>query len=312
MRILTTFLVLNLFITFPSFLLAQDETKKDTTIYIDHDYEINIDEELQDSSDEDLFDFKEFRFRFRKESHPYLRINYGFTRFAHKQAVQNFQDIGTIDFQLGYTRTFTKNRSYLIGIKDRFVSVSLNNKNYYEPAVPNPIKLSGYQISIGESESFGYKAGVSKFSFGTGRDFNWTKTETTFDWMQISPDTLILNHYRDAIRFGEAYQSNVTLQFFDFVGLNFNYKNGIIFPRHMFWKHLGSLVIEEAVRSLLDEYLEKVFSMRPATGPVINFILRSSLSYLFYELKKERMNWPFKTVSPLTYDSYTIGLRFTF
>jgi hypothetical protein len=309
----TLFLLIASFLIYfyPISLQAQEEEKqKDTTIYIDHDYEINIDEEIEDTTDEDIFDFKEFRFRFRKESHPYLRVNYGFTRFAHKSAVQKFQDIGTIEFKLGYTRTFTKNRSYLIGIKDRYLSLSLNNKNYYKPVVENPIKLSNYQIALGKSESFGYKIGTTKISFGTGKDFNWTRN--TFDRIQIGMDTLLLDFYRDAIRFGEGYQSNMTLKFFDFVGINLNYKYGVIFPRHMFWKHLGSFVIEEAVQGLLNEYLEKVFAMRPAVGPVTNFVLRSSLSYLLYELKKERMNWPFKTVSPLTYDSYTIGLRFTF
>lgn len=311
MRTLCLLIASLLIYFYPISLQAQEEEKqKDTTIYIDHDYEINIDEEISDTTNEDLFEFKEFRFRFRKEAHPYLRANYGYTRFAHKNAVQNFNDIGTLDFQLGYTKTFTKNRSYLFGIKDRYLSLSLNNKNYYKPVVENPIKLSNYQIALGSSETFGYKVQSVKFAFGTGKEFNWTRT--TFEKMQVGPDTLILDFYRDAIRFGEAYQANVTLKFFDFVGINFNYKYGLIFPRHMFWKHLGSFVIEEAAQSLLNEYLEKVFSMRPGAGPIINFVLRSSLSYLFYEMKKERMNWPFKTVSPLTYDSYTIGIRFTF
>ncbi|MGB9664098.1 MAG: hypothetical protein ACPL25_04145 [Ignavibacteria bacterium] len=311
MKFLILFVASTLFFNFPVSLKAQEEeTKKDTTIYIDHDYEINIDEEIQDTTEEDILEFKEFRFRFRKEAHPYLRANYGYTRFAHKNAIQDFHDIGTIDFQLGYTKTFSKNRSYIVGIKDRYLFLSLNNKSYYKPAVTNPNKLSNYQLGLGTSESFGYKFGELKFIFGTGKDFNWTKT--SFNRADVGPDTLILDLYRDAVRFGEAYQASATLKFFDFVGINFNYKYGVIFPRHMFWKHLGSFVIEEAAQSLLNEYLEKVFSMRPAAGPIINFILRSSLSYLFYELKKERMNWPFKTTSPLTYDVYTVGLRFTF
>ncbi len=311
MRLLILAFAFTLIFNLPSSLKAQEEEpKKDTTIYIDQDYEINIDEVNQDTTDEDLFEFKEFRFRFRKEAHPYLHINYGFTRFAHKNAVQNFQDIGTLNLQIGYTKTFTRNRSYLFGVKDSYLSISLNNKNYYEPAVINPNKLSNYLVSLGRNESFGYKVGSVKFSLGTGKDFNWTKI--SFDRVEVGPDTLILDFYRDALRFGEANQSSATIKFFDFVGINFNYRYGIIFPRHMFWKHLGSFVIEEAAQSLLNEYLEKIFSMRPAAGPIINFVLRSSLSYLFYELKKERMNWPFKTVPPLTYDTYSIGLRFTF
>lgn len=293
----------------PSLLLSQEEeTVKDTTLYIDEDREINID--TMETNQDEFFDFKEFKFRFRKESHPYLLVRGGLNQFAHKSVIQNFRQLGSLEVQLGYTRSFKKSRSYLISNKDRYVGFNLNNKNLYKSSSLKPIELSNYQLSIGQKEDYGYKIKDVKLLFGTGKEFNWT--HTTLNQNIGTSDTLILNFYKDALRFGEAYNSEFSFQLFDFVSLQANYKYGIIFPRHLFWKHLGSYVIEEAVKSLLGEYLERVFSMRPAAGPIVNFVLQSSLNYLFYELKKERMNWPFKTVQPLTYDIYTFGVKFTF
>ncbi len=187
---------------------------------------------------------------------------------------------------------------------------SLNNKNLYKSSQVEPNELSNYQLSIGRFESYGYRLKDVFISFGSGDELNWTRT--TFDKNLIGSDTLLLDFYKDAIRFGEAYNSEFSFQLFDFISLQANYKYGLIFPRHLFWKHLGSFVIQEATRSLLENYLEKVFEMRPAAGPIVNFILQSSLNYLFYEFKKERMNWPFKTVQPLTYDIYSFGVKFTF
>lgn len=288
-------------------ILAQDEeepkSKKDT-VFIDEDFEINVDE------DEGIIDFKEFKFRFRQEAHPYLKIQSGLNQFAHRSTHQAFNQTGRLDFQLGYTRTLTKSRSYLTSTNDRYINFSLNNKNLYVKNKFNPLNLNSYQFGIGGNESYGYRTSSSAILFGTGKEFNWSKI--SFEKTNAGVDSVVLDFYRDAVRFGESYNSNFTIQFFNFVGLNFNYRYGLIFPRHLFWKHLGSFVIEEAAESLLKEYLEKVFNLRPVAGPIVSFILKSSLQYLFYEFKKERMNWPFKTVQPLTYDVYSIGLRFTF
>ncbi len=310
MKLKLSFLIsLTLLLAFSSLSYSQDEEKiKDTTIFIDEDHEINIDD-LDDDQD-DFFDFKEFRFRFRKASHPFLSIHGGLNQFAHKSATQNFRQLGNLNIKLGYTRNFKKSRSYLSSTKDRYVGFSINNKNLYESSKPEINELSNYQFSIGNSESYGYRIGNVQTLFGLGREFNWTKT--TFDRYKIGLDTLQLDLYRDAFRFGEAYNSEFSFQLFDFISLQVNYKYGLIFSRHLFWKQLGSFVIEEATKSLLENYLENIFEMRPATGPIFNFLLQSSLNYLFYEFKKERMNWPFKSVQPLTYDIYSIGLKFTF
>jgi len=285
----------------------KEEPKKDT-VFIDQDFEINVDENID--KDEDFWDFEEFKFRFRKESHPFLKFKGGLNQFAHKSATENFRQTGNFEVQLGYTRRLRKSRSYLAAFKDRYIGFSLNNNNLYKSSRIEPNELSNYQFSVGRSESYGYRTKALFISLGTGDEFNWTRN--TFNKNSIGPDSLILDFYKDAVRFGEAYNSEFSLQLFDFISLQANYKYGLIFPRHLFWKHLGSFVIEEVTRNLLEDYLEKVFSMRPAAGPVVNFILQSSLNYLFYEFKKERMNWPFKSVQPLTYDIYSIGLKFTF
>ncbi len=312
-KILSLWIIFFLFIS-PFTLLSQEDKPSTDSVFIDKDIEINIDEEQKENEiqedEDDLLDFKEFKFRFRKESHPFLQIGSGLTNFAHKSALQKFEQQGNFYVKLGYTRSFRKFRSYLLGVKERFVSLSFNDNRFYNSITNEPNELKNYQISIGELANYGYRVGKMQMYFGSGKEYNWTKT--TFDRYKIGIDTTILDFYSNAFRFGEAYNSSFTFQLFDFVGLNFNYKYGLVFPRHLFWKHLGSIMIEEVAKSLMSEYLEKVFSMRPVAGPIVIFILQSSLKYLLYELKKERMNWPFNTVKPLTYDIYSIGLKFTF
>lgn len=306
---LTLLLTLCLTLIFSNKIFSQEEgeVKKDTTIYIDEDYEINIDET---DDEDDFFDLKEFRFRLRKASHPFLKLQTGLNQFSHKSAINSFKEIGNLEVQLGYTRSFKKSRSYITSTKDRFISFSLNNKNLLKSNKTGVNELSNYQFSFGNAESFGYRLGSTQILFGNGKEFNWTNTN--FDRSAVGLDTFQLDFYRDATKFGEAYNSEFSIHLFDFVSLQANYKFGLIFPRHLFWKHLGSIVIEEVAKGLLNEYLKKIFDMRPAAGPIMNFLLKSSITYLIYEFKKERMHWPFKTVQPLTYEIYSIGLKLTF
>jgi hypothetical protein len=50
----------------------------------------------------------------------------------------------------------------------------------------------------------------------------------------------------------------------------------------------------------------------PVAGPIMNFLLKGGYSYAFYKLKSEKMNWPFNTETPLTYETIKFGLTFSF
>jgi hypothetical protein len=50
----------------------------------------------------------------------------------------------------------------------------------------------------------------------------------------------------------------------------------------------------------------------PYAGPVVGFILKSALSYGIYELRQEKMNWPFSSAAPLSYDQVKFGMTFNF
>jgi hypothetical protein len=63
---------------------------------------------------------------------------------------------------------------------------------------------------------------------------------------------------------------------------------------------------------LLDKFIDEIFESSPSAAPVVNFMLKSALTYGMYELRKDKMNWPFNSDSPLTYDQFKFGLTFIF
>jgi len=63
---------------------------------------------------------------------------------------------------------------------------------------------------------------------------------------------------------------------------------------------------------MADYFVEEVMSSTPAAGPIVNFFLKNGLSFAFYQLKRTKMNWPFASAAPLTYEAFKVGVKFTF
>ena len=58
-------------------------------------------------------------------------------------------------------------------------------------------------------------------------------------------------------------------------------------------------------------FTKEVLESSPAAGPIVSFVLKNGLSYAFYTFKKQKMNWPFNTETPLTYETLKLGVTFT-
>ena len=55
-----------------------------------------------------------------------------------------------------------------------------------------------------------------------------------------------------------------------------------------------------------------ILKSMPEVAPVLYFILKNGLSYFFFTLKQENMNWPFDTVPPLTFEALKFNLKISF
>jgi hypothetical protein len=90
------------------------------------------------------------------------------------------------------------------------------------------------------------------------------------------------------------------------------YERSIVFERHLFWKWAGSGIIEVAAQGLLDAFIKEIFKSSPSAGPIVYFVLKSALGYGLYELRQEKMNWPFSSAPPIAFNNIKFGVTFTF
>ena len=76
---------------------------------------------------------------------------------------------------------------------------------------------------------------------------------------------------------------------------------------------MGSILIETLSQTGIDFLTEGVIiKASPTLTPIVYFLLKNGLSYFFYTLKQEDMNWPFNSKAPLTLEAVKIDLKITF
>ncbi len=117
---------------------------------------------------------------------------------------------------------------------------------------------------------------------------------------------------KNILRYGKQFQSGIMISPVSNLNISLEYQRSIVFPRHLFWYTLGSDAVESISEGAINIFTNKIKNSSPELYPIVKFVFDTGLSYGFYELRKKDMNWPFKTASPILFDSYKIGLSYSF
>lgn len=262
--------------------------------------------------DEDWMDW-EFHGR------PTIELNYGIPKLDIKSLNTEFGKTGLAEVKVGYS-TLREYAEYISKYRFRYLFLDNFSKDFAEKE-DNPSKIYGdiWRFGIGWQEGYGYQIGKSAIIPYTANTAVWTKTEieTPTDWAKMNSvgtqgDLAYLNLFNDTFRFGTSTEGGIKIQPVPLLTLNAGFERTVIFPRHLFWKHLGSMCVEWIGLGMADFFTREIMDESPAAGPIMNFILKNAVSFGMYQLRREKMNWPFNSVEPLTIDTFKFGVTFTF
>lgn len=252
-------------------------------------------------------------FNIKIEGAPTIVFNYGVSKMNLKSITDKFAKPGLFEIKLGYTTEKSFNGSDL---------VSNYNFNYVHLSNITP-DLSGNKNSkdlITNSWSFGLGFS-SGYGYDLGNDFSITPYHVnSIDWIDVGmlstpsnpADIKTTDLFNKSVRLGNSFEGGLLFKFNNYVGLDASYERSIVYSRHLFWKWGVSELIEVAGQALIDKFVDEILDSTPAAVPVVNFILKNAFSYGLYELKQDKMNWPFETVPPLAFDIFKIGITFVF
>jgi len=298
-----TILLLLAFFAFSGAIQAQEDRKKEKV----------TDEE------ENFWDRwgKSKMFDWRLRGNPFIELNYGLSKVSHNSFDTKFNDLGLAEVKMGYRNMSEGIEDYLLDLNEKYIYGSIIKKDFTSTEGSlSRFNAEFLRFGFGTTESRGYCFGAFGILPYYSNGFGWTSMKKAeyagVRTTQFTPDDEYLAWVGDNFRFSSFVEGGIKLELASTVSLNAGYEASVIFPRHLFWYWAGSAVIESAGMQVLEEFVHKVSHSSPVAGPIVNFILKNAYSYGYYLLKKKNMNWPFETDAPMTFETFKIGVTFTF
>lgn len=176
------------------------------------------------------------------------------------------------------------------------------------------INTSINSYGLYDEKGYGYLLGGDASIILThGGSINWNTIEYT------NPEGVVdfeernkLERYRDQIRFGDSYEAGIRVRVIDNIGFYGSYSENIIYPRHLFLYWSVGYLIEGIGHGIANTLINKIKKSSPYLVPVAHFLIQNGISYGFYRLRENNMNWPFNTTEPLIQQNYRLGLSLIF
>jgi hypothetical protein len=243
---------------------------------------------------------------------PTISFLYGITDVRDESISDPLADANLLELQLGHTtRKTSRYADNILQYKFKYLFFSYISSDLSGGSDNNGIKSRNWRFGFAGSKGYGYKFGDAAIILYSSYSYDWTKVDFTNNATNES-DQITMDRFEDGIRFGSSNDGGIRIVATSLISLDVNYQRSIVFERHLFWKWAGSAIIEAAANGLLDVFIKEIFDSSPQAGPIVNFLLKNALAYGIYELRHEKMNWPFPSTPPLSFDTFRFGATFTF
>ena len=258
---------------------------------------------------DDWFEWDDWEFSWKYKK-PYISVSYGMSENSYFGLPGSLAKTGSIEAKLGYTHEAQGFRRAMFE-KESGLFFGKNAYNIGRSTDGKEIQTSAWKFGFEGSSAIPYSAGSVKVIPFHSRGLEWTyMTVDTFNISGVTRETMDL--YNEAVRFGNRFEGGLKFRIAETVEIGAGYQRSIIYPRHMFWYWAGSSIIEEIGQGLIDEFVANIYKSSPAASPIVYFLLKNALSHGAFELRKEKMNWPFDTAPPFFADTYKVTLTFVF
>jgi len=275
-------------------------------------------EEKSDSSetsDEEWWNDENWDFEFDFFDHhksPTVSLSYGVSSVDIKNFSGTFADHNIPEIKLGYTSEDPAWSNEDI-LEYRFSYLFLSNITTDITGTPseNEIESDIWRFGFGWAEGYGYELGRSAIIPYNSFSLAWSRIDVK-NMPADESDAAKLALFDDAFRFGSGAEAGLKIKIIPLINLEVAYERSAVFERHLFWKWAGSALIEAAGNWALEAFVDKIMDSTPYAAPVVGFVLKSAFSYGIYELRKEKMNWPFNSAAPVSIDQIKFGVTFNF
>lgn len=254
------------------------------------------------------FDFESLS----ETSKNFIEVTYGYNSllYSNKGLISSFSPGTITEIKLGSSTIKPEGNYSILSLDDNFFFSSLitsyQNKD-------TKVNYSLWRLGAGLRRGYGFSSGnsiqiIPYYHFG----FSWSRGNFKEPVIKtfVGKPKRYMDRFNNTIRFGTTNSAGLQIGVSQLLSFGIEYETDIIFPKHLAFKQFGSFFIELFSQTGID-YLTKGVLLKaiPQGVPIFYFLLKNGLSYLFYSLKKEKMNWPFNTEAPLRIEAFKFNLK---
>jgi len=259
-------------------------------------------------------DFKNYvSWAWQGEFHPYIEAYYGTGVPHHRKFDTTFAPTGSVEFRIGYGET-KEVKPLIVSVDERFIFGGYASDKFLKitEAEPGEVETEMWRFGFGNRLGFGYQIGPIGLIPYNQSTFTWTKVKSKRYEGLSENDNEILDRYEGEVRFGNSFEAGAKFQLFHFLAVTGSFEGNIIYPRHLFAKWAASYGIVSIASHLVSVFSEDIVYSAPVIGPLMYFVLKNAISFGYYYMAKDSMNWPIDTETPLTYDTFRISAALEF
>jgi hypothetical protein len=243
---------------------------------------------------------------------PTISLYYGLSKNRIRHLDRSFADPGLAEIRLGFSSKEPEYDSENIFKYDYlYFSIISISTDLRKESNSDEIETDLWRLGLGWEDGYGYALGKSSITPYSSSGWGWSELKVKDDEL-LPSDSALLSLWEDSFRFGIRREGGLKIQFIPVISLDAGYERAIVFSRFVFWEALFSMALEDGAQFLLDKFIDQIGDSSPYALPVVSFFLKNGLSYAAYELRKDKMNWPFDSAPPLCNDSFKFGLTFVF
>lgn len=247
-------------------------------------------------------------------SKPFIEFNYGIGNLKHKDFSGAFGKIGQGELRLGFSEQDFMFEKTILELRDKYLLISYYSFDLQgQKAAANELRAQMSRFGFAMRHGYGYHAGLFTFVPFNSHGYIWSRLD-----MKDMPSALnaadnkIIERYNKSFRFGDITEGGLRISVGPMIAIQGSYEASIVFPRHVFWPWAGSAVIREAGNGMIDWFVDEIFDSTPGAAPIVDFLLKNGWNYAFYSFERDKMNFPFNSEKPLSFETVKFGLTFSF
>lgn len=244
-----------------------------------------------------------------------LGFDYGFSTVTlpAEKFKGDLADAFSLGFKYGFTRFYDiEGEKDFIYFASETAAIANTSSHLWFKESGSGIGSDNWRFGIGYKNGYGYDLGDNKlFILYHGSNILWSVVDFESPGIDMS-DQKILDVFDMKTKFGSSFQAGALYNLSDNFLLDAHIDRSAAYSSLHFAPWAVSSVLELLLQRSVDFIGDDMLRLNKNKWPVLNVLIKSGISFLFSELRRNEPFWLFESGSQMNNYHFKIGITYIF